>query len=256
MPMPIPRRHAVEEAAGSAVSIAAVSSAVKWTGGQYAAPAAMMGKLYFTAYDGINYTCSATVTASESKSVIFTAAHCLHGGFYGGYSTNLVFYPAIKDGFQSNYGSWAGKRIEVPLGWRTNRYPELDFGAVVLWANSSGQTIQSRTGALGITWNQPKNVYAWAFGYPGVAPFNGNNLYYCNGNTSTAFGNTSVLWIYCNMTQGASGGAWLYNFNSSTGMGLLNGVTSDILVCCGWPTIYSPWFGPTAGAVYNAVRYG
>jgi hypothetical protein len=111
------------------------------------------------------------------------------------------------------------------------------------------------TGALGITRNQPKNYYAYAFGYPGAAPFNGKDLYYCHGGTSVALLNSSVLALPCNMTPGSSGGGWLYNFNSGNGFGLLNGVTSELQT---WPGgwNYSPYFGNGAGTIYNLVRWG
>lgn len=242
---------------GPAVTIAplALSSAVKWPGGQYAAPAAMMGKLYFTDDQGFGGACSATVVSTEIKSVIFTAAHCVHGGRYRGYFTNLSFYPAVKNGFQSSYGGWPYRRIEVPLGWRTNSYPEFDYAGVVLLLNNKAQTVQSQTGALGITWNQPKNHYAYIFGYPGAAPFNGKDLHYCHGSTSVSFLNSSVIAVPCNMTQGSSGGGWLINFNSATGFGLVNGVMSTLQT---WPGgwNYSPYFGNGAGQIYNLVRWG
>jgi V8-like Glu-specific endopeptidase len=242
---------------GPAVTIAptALSSAAKWPGGQYAAPAAMSGKLYFTSDQGQGGVCSATVVSTEIKSVIFTAAHCVHGGKFRGYFSNLWFYPAVKNGFQSSYGGWPYLRVEVLAGWRTNSYPEMDFAGVVLLYNNLAQRVQSRTGALGITWNQPKNYYAYAFGYPGAAPFNGKDLYYCHGATSVSFLNSSVVALPCNMTPGSSGGAWLYNFNPATGFGLVNGVTSELQT---WPGgwNYSPYFGNGAGIIYNLVRWG
>jgi V8-like Glu-specific endopeptidase len=239
----------------AAIAPSALSSAAKWPGGQYAAPAAMMGKLYYTNDHGLGGACSATVVSTEIKSVIFTAAHCVHGGRYRGYFTNLTFYPAVKNGYQSTYGLWPYRRIEVPAGWRTNSYPEMDYAGVVLLLNNLAQTVQSRTGALGITWNQPKNHYAYAFGYPGLPPFNGNDLYYCHGGASASILNSSVLALACNMTQGSSGGAWLYNYNSITGFGLVNGVTSQLQT---WPGgwNYSPYFGNGAGTIYNLVRWG
>ena len=88
-----------------------------------------------------------------------------------------------------------------------------------------------------------------------VEPFNGKDLYYCHGGTSASFLNSSVLALACNMTQGSSGGAWLYNYNAATGFGLVNGVTSELQT---WPGgwNYSPYFGNGAGAIYNLVRWG
>jgi hypothetical protein len=98
--------------------------------------------------------------------------------------------------------------------------------------------------------NSPLSQYQFQFGYPTVAPFNGQLLTYCTG---TSFNDGGHNGIYCNMTEGASGGPWLDGFNGT--FGWLDSVNSWV----SWNSAgvrfkwNGPYFGNNAADLFNNV---
>lgn len=81
-------------------------------------------------------------------------------------------------------------------------------------------------------------------------------LAWCSGASVTDTRNTvspKMIGVDCNnMSHGASGGPWLWSYNSTTGYGYANSVNeggfgSD-------PHIWGPYFDSLFGAVYDAVK--
>ncbi|WP_285738752.1 trypsin-like serine peptidase [Kitasatospora phosalacinea] len=195
------------------------------------------GKVFMTAPNGGTGQCSATVVADPAhpgrSNLVWTAAHCVHEGKGGDWYRNLVFVPAYNSsGAASDHRRatlaevaplgqwWADKVITSPL-WTTegtkggdaaNQY---DF-AVVRVRGPEGETrsLEEAIGtAVPVWFDAPREQLAiQAWGYPAVAPFDGQELERCDsgrpGSRSFDASRPPMLVIGCTMTAGASGGGW------------------------------------------------
>ncbi|GLW55921.1 trypsin-like serine peptidase [Kitasatospora phosalacinea] len=195
------------------------------------------GKVFMTAPNGGTGQCSATVVADPAhpgrSNLVWTAAHCVHEGKGGDWYRNLVFVPAYNSsGAASDHRRatlaevaplgqwWADKVITSPL-WTTegtrggdaaNQY---DF-AVVKVHGPEGETrsLEEVVGtAVPVWFDAPREQLAiQAWGYPAVAPFDGQELERCDsgrpGSRSFDPARPPMLVIGCTMTAGASGGGW------------------------------------------------
>jgi hypothetical protein len=225
-------------------------SAVEWPGSTLSPPGSTGGKVFFTGDDGLNYVCSGSTVNSAGKNVVFTAGHCVHGGGPGRrYFTNWAFVPGYRDNVRP-FGTWTARQLWTLNGWSANRDRAYDIGAVVMNTDGLGRRIVNRVGGQGIEWNFPFYQYVYQFGYPSRAPFNGQRQYYCTGATFNDGGHEGIS---CNMTEGASGGPWLDDFNGT--FGWLDSVNSWVFwnaagVRYKWN---GPYFGNGAANLYNAV---
>ena len=190
-----------------------------------ASPYNKIGKLFFRQY-GVGYVCSA---ASQGNRGIITAGHCLHAGNNDprGWSTNVVFVPAYKDG-AAPYGQWVCDYATqtVFTVWYQRGLPNRDV-AGCRTINHAGRTLSNTVGSLGFGWNFSSDQHWFAFGYPAGAPFNGNRLIVCAASRARWDMTTvspATQGIGCDMTGGSSGGPWLLAF--SAGGGYVNGVNS------------------------------
>ncbi|MGQ9667606.1 MAG: trypsin-like serine peptidase [Anaerolineae bacterium] len=190
-------------------------------------PFITIGKLFFTQY-GMNYVCSAAVVGSSYASrSIMTAGHCLHAGDNksSGWSTNVVFVPAYKDG-AAPYGQWSASVLAVRTPWYTSADASKDVGAAKLNKNDAGKTITQVVGYLGFAWNQSRNLHWWELGYPAASPFNGNRMITCQSSYAydSPFGSSPRgMGVGCDMTGGCSGGPWVWRMATGN---YLNGVNS------------------------------
>jgi hypothetical protein len=128
---------------------------------------------------------------------------------------------------------------------------------VAILGTRNGYHIVSYLGGQGLRVNAGKYVYEYLFGYPAEGPFDGGNLWGCNGYASpewSYFGISSeTLKVSCNLTRGSSGGAWLNGWDGS--WGYLNGVNSRIDRIVNPTIMLSPYFDDTAWSLYNSTRY-
>lgn len=211
-------------------------------------PYSTHGKVFFT-NDGVNYVCSGTAVNSENKSIVWTAGHCVHGG--GSWETwhyNWAFVPAYKDGSRP-FGTWSARELWSLGGWVNNADLSYDLGAAVVYTNSSGQRLVDVVGGRGITWNQSRDQYFYAFGYPAAYPFNGQRLIVCESwwwaNDYPGSGPATMA-IGCDMTGGSSGGGWIVNgYTHSVNSYKYNNEPE---------VMYGPYHGDAAANLYNAVR--
>ncbi|BAJ31154.1 hypothetical protein KSE_53790 [Kitasatospora setae KM-6054] len=246
-PSPSPSAGAPE---GGSPSPAGASGAPSASGAPYAPPPVAAqpvprpytsypasGKVFMTAPGGGTGQCSATVVADPAhpgkSDLVWTAAHCVHEGRGGDWYKNLVFVPAYNSsGAASDHRKatlaevaplgqwWADKVITSPL-WTTegtrggdaaNQY---DF-AVVKVRGPEGETrsLEEAVGtAVPVWFDAPRERLAiQAWGYPAVAPFDGQELERCDsgrpGSRSFDPARPPMLVIGCTMTAGASGGGW------------------------------------------------
>jgi V8-like Glu-specific endopeptidase len=238
---------------GAAVAAKALAdpgaTAATWAGPATSPPATTSGKVFFTGADGLPYVCSGSTVNSAGKDVVFTAGHCV--GRFGVWfnAQPWIFVPGYNNG-NAPYGQWTAWQLWTRTAWLNNDNRAEDMGAAVMNTNASGWHIVDWVGGQGIEWNYPLAQYQFQFGYPQRTPFNGQLLKYCTGNSYNDGGHNG---INCNMTEGASGGPWLDDFDGT--FGWLDGVNSWVFwnaagVRYKWN---SPYFGNNAADLYNNV---
>jgi len=216
----------------------------------YRPPGSTSGKVFFTGDDGVNRVCSGSTVNSGGKNVVFTAGHCVHGGGAGRrYFTNWAFVPGYRDGARP-YGTWSARQLWSLNGWTNSGNRTYDIGAAVMNIDAAGRRIVNVVGGQGIEWNYPLSQFMYQFGYPSRTPFNGERLQLCTGTTYSDGGHQG---IQCNMTEGASGGPWLDDFDGT--FGRLDSVNSWVF----WDSNGNrykwngPYFGDGAHNLYNSV---
>jgi V8-like Glu-specific endopeptidase len=226
----------------------------------YTPTAYTQGKVFFTKAGGGNYACSGTIVNSEGKDSVWTAGHCVHGGSGGSWHYNWTFVPAYDDDLANPrpYGTWSAAYLSSRSAWTGSSDYSQDIGVATMNTNFGGWHIVDYFGGQGITVNRGKSgVYEYAFGYPAEWPFDGGNLYRCQGSTSPEwdywFTWSQTVKIPCDMTRGSSGGGWLNGYDGSWGW--LNGVNSRIDRIVGPTIMLSPYFDDDAWSLYNYTRY-
>jgi V8-like Glu-specific endopeptidase len=223
----------------------------------YSSTARTAGKVFFT-MNGSNFVCSGTIVNSEGKDTVWTAGHCVHGGQGGSWAYNWSFVPAYDDDLANPrpYGTWTAFQLWTKTAWTNNSNFSEDMGVAIM-NTRNGWHIVDYFGGQGIRVNAGKNVYEYAFGYPAESPFDGGNLYRCQGSTSPEwdswFSWSQTLKISCDMTRGSSGGGWLHGYDGNWGW--LNGVNSRIDRIVNPTIMLSPYFDDTAWSLYNDTRY-
>lgn len=232
--------------AGSGVTPFA-SSPTAWTGGGLIATTA--GKVFFQRADGGSFTCSATVANSDNKSVVLTAGHCVVDASTGEVYRNWVFIPGYTNGNRP-FGTFTANRLfnlaeYVSSGGNANW--DFAFAAV---GQVNGRSLVDTVGAQGIAFNSATGRHVHSFGYGGsAAEGSGERLNHCEGDEFIDGGRPgSTMWgIDCVQSGGSSGGAFLGDFDASTGSGTLVG---NISVSAG-DNEYHPTLGNEALDLYR-----
>lgn len=229
-------------------------------------PDRLNGKVFFTK-DGVDYLCSGTVVNSANKDMVDTAGHCVSDGA-GNFVTNWVFVP----GFGSNpsggnagtypYGIWTARELTTTEQWHHHGNIKQDLGYGVV-APLGGQDIATYLGGHGSSFNASRSQVFNAFGYPQAFPYNGRDQ---RVSVSRRYGDDaavngspgpSPIRIKSDLTGGASGGGWITNISSSTGLGKVNGHNSYRYVG-GSPAnadrMYGPYYGSEALALFNFTQ--
>lgn len=223
----------------------------------YSPTAYTNGKVFFTRGGG-SFACSGSIINTEGKNAVWTAGHCVHGGKGSVWHSNWTFVPAYDDDLANPrpYGTWSARFLSSRTAWTNNSDFSQDIGVATM-NTRNGWRIADYFGGQGFTVNRGKNVYEYAFGYPGEWPFDGGNLMRCQGGTSPEwdywFTWSQTLKISCDMTRGSSGGPWLYGYNGN--WGYLNGVNSRIDRILNPTIMLSPYFDNDAWSLYNYTRY-
>ncbi|HEU5104430.1 MAG TPA: hypothetical protein VFU11_01185, partial [Solirubrobacterales bacterium] len=202
--------------------------------------------------------CSGTAIRSPNRSVVFTAAHCIHGGGPGGswYGDRSAFVPAYRFG-QRPFGLFPVRWIDTAKQWRSSESENFDVGAMVVGPNERGQTLGEAVGGAGIAWNlKPRQTFD-VHGYPAEAPFDGETQRLCQGTRFLGHDPNSFVYpgplnlaVACGLNGGASGGGWMIDGET------LNSVTDYGYFDEGSPA-YGPYFGKEAARLYGraaAVR--
>jgi V8-like Glu-specific endopeptidase len=197
-----------------------------------------VGVLFSVRPDGTPRGCTATLVDSPNKSLLWTAAHCLHTGRGGGFHTQLVFAPGYRPpatGNQSPYGVWpvtqSGITGEWPgkgitkwgslKAWKTAQH---DAAALVVGRNAAGQLIRDALGvSQRIRFKVRRARGVKMIGYPAAAPYLGYTLMQCGpGRTRTQPYAINLFSIPCTLGPGMSGGPALTGLDAA-GVGTVIG---------------------------------
>jgi hypothetical protein len=177
------------------------------------------GKVFFTL--GLtDYSCSGTGVRSPSRSLVWTAGHCVSDPGVTGpeFATNWEFVPGYEEG-RKPFGEWPASSLATTRQWGgdgplSGGDTDFDFGAAVVGPRG-GRSLQTAIGARRVAFRQARDKVYKAFGYPADQPppeFDGRHLFMCQsryrGSDPTA-GPPSPLRISCDMTGGSSGGGWV-----------------------------------------------
>jgi hypothetical protein len=216
---PSPTRSGTTTLAYSTEATSTEATPVSPVGNYATPPASYVGKIYFHR-PGVSgdYTCSGTAIVSQNNSVVDTAGHCLYEN--GVWSTIVMFCPQYYNG-KPPAGCWSEFQLYVSPFWFNNQsnYTH-DLGMIVV--QPLGQTtLVAGVGAADYYPNLPlatlQSLTVTAYGYPAVAPFNGEQMYSASGNITTAdiTGGTMLQISNDDMNAGASGGPWFVTYNGT-----------------------------------------
>jgi V8-like Glu-specific endopeptidase len=245
------RMRRAEPAAPAQAPTAGAVQAPAFTAGEYPGdytvpPASTHGKVFFTSR-GTDYVCSGTALASQNRSVVWTAGHCVNDG-PGAFHTNWAFVPAYRDGARP-LGTWTARRLLTTDGWGSRGDLGVDLGAAIVSTTAAG-ALTDRVGGRAIAFNYDRNQTFSSFGYPAGAPFTGGRLWVCQSPLAGSDPSTSpaTMAIGCDMTSGSSGGSWVvgssvYSVNSY-------GYAADPQV------LYGPYQGAAAQALFASAQAG
>lgn len=181
-------------------------------------PFRTVGKVFFTK-DGNWRACSGAVIASENRSVVWTAGHCVADQGSEDWHDRWIFVPAYEDG-NAPLGQWSARTKATFVAWYSDGNRNYDLGAVVV-EERDAQSIASVTGSLGWMFNAQRSQDWRELGYPGSGSlFSGQKMWECfapydggDGVGSNSGPRTSAI-TDCDMTGGASGGPWVVAFEN------------------------------------------
>ena len=216
-----------------------------WTGGGAVVGAA--GRVFFTV-NGSNSSCSATAVSSANRSTVITAGHCVK--ITGRFHQNWVFVPGYDNG-NAPFGTWTARQVFLTPQWMSSEDLSFDIGAVVV-NDLDGALLTDVVGGQGVAFNQSRGQDMYAFGWPAAGPYDGTTMIYCSGTTFDATLTTGIG-MYCDLTAGASGGAWLQQFDESSGTGVLASVNSYKMNFVP-DYVFGPYFGMDAQNLYDIAE--
>ncbi len=176
-------------------------------------PWCTIGKVFFT-QNGNNYVASAS---SLGNKAIWTAGHVVHAGNNSpsGWSTNMIFVPAYRDG-NAPFGKWPALSLATRTLWYQKGIPDgltEDMGGAILGV-LNGKSISQVVGCLGFAYNFSRFQHWDSMGYPAEAPFNGQRMWDCEASYAYDGQVSGIppMAIGCDLTGGCSGGPWIWQF--------------------------------------------
>jgi V8-like Glu-specific endopeptidase len=214
-------------------------------------PYCTIGKIFFN-QGGRSWVGSA---AAIGRNGIWTAGHCVHSGNgqSSGWSSNLVFVPAYRDG-AAPLGQFTMRQLFCRTSWYQNGIPGglfEDMGAAIM-NPLNGRMLSQVVGWLGFAWNFPRNQVWTSLGYPAAPPFNGLRMWQCTApyaNDGSVPGSPRTIGIGCSMTGGCSGGPWVLGLGSTNYVNGHNSYRPNNQPL----EIYSPYSGNNARSLMQLV---
>ncbi len=207
------------------------------------------GKIFFSNNSG-TYTCSGDAVNSGNRSIVATAGHCVVDANTGEVYQNWVFIPGYQNGSRP-FGTFTASSLH----WMSQRIGNPDPTWDAAFATVSpvnGRSLVDTVGGEGIGFDQGPGQYVYSFGYGGsTTEGNGERLNWCAGNEVFEAGHPGGgIWgIDCIQTGGSSGGAFLQNFDTATGVGMQIGNIS----VSGSGREWHPYYGWEAHDAYNSA---
>lgn len=202
-----------------------------------------VGKVFFSTAEG-DFVCSGNLVESDNESTVSTAGHCVVDG--GEFVENFVFAPAYDHGV-SEHGLWAAEELATTTAWAESGDFEQDAGFAVL-ETRGGQSAADVVGeASPIVFDQPRDQFFSAYGYPAASPYDGESLHRCPGRAQDDPYGSSTRGIPCDMTGDSSGGPWFIGDGPDGAQNSVNSYSyrDDP------DTMYGPYFGPAIEEVYT-----
>lgn len=218
-------------------------------------PARTHGRVFFSIPGRGSFYCSGTVVRSPGRSMVLTAGHCVYDDSARRFATNWMFVPGYENG-QRPYGEWPARRLATTPMFRSSGDLRYDAGVAIVRRNANGRGVQDRVGARGIAFNQPRNQFYRAFGYPAQSPYNGQRLYRCDSpyrGDDQRFSPPRPMRIQCDMTAGASGGGWVVDGHFVTSL-TSYGYECGLLSCPERNRLFGPYFGHVVRDLYRSNR--
>lgn len=214
-------------------------------------PYCTVGKVFFK-QNGGSYVASA---AAIGKNGLWTAGHVVHAGnnSASGWSTNMVFVPAYKDG-AAPLGTFTVRQLFCRTQWYQHGNPGglfEDMGAAIM-NPLNGRMLSQVTGWLGFAWNFPRNQVWTSLGFPAAPPFNGQRMFQDTApyaNDGNVPGSPHPEGIGCSMTGGCSGGPWVIGLGSTNYVNGENSYRPNSQPL----EIYSPYYGDNARSLMQLV---
>jgi len=180
-------------------------------------PQVVHGKIFFTA-GATDYSCSGTIVYSQSRSLVYTAGHCVYSQTEHDWVTNLVFIPGYENG-NMPLGYVSAVWISTTDQWLNNGNFSYDIGVIKV-----DYPIEELFAARQIAFDlNPvlgnKGREYTLYGYPSEPspPFDGEILRGCRVrfvDYDSDQGPPRPLAVApCSMGQGSSGGGWITSGN-------------------------------------------
>jgi hypothetical protein len=230
-----------------------------WPGSLTAFSPGAVGKLFFTEPSG-NYVCSAAATyGGSTKSMVWTAGHCV--GPQGGHSyySNFLFCPGYNNG-EGVRGCWGWSLAQQNSGWYYNGYFADDYAYLKMAStgDKKAKPVVAVTGGLGFAWNWGRDQFWSDFGYPSGSPYSGGQMVVTEAehrydvNNPVSGDPTPDNSIGSSQTPGFSGGPWILSFgpkNPQDPIGHGNWINSD-------NSYYFTSGGPGGGNEYGVEIQG
>jgi hypothetical protein len=215
------------------------------------------GKVFFVDGAGQPSSCSGTVVNSPSRNLITTAAHCVWSIEAHRFHTEIQFVPAYDHG-SAPYGTFVASTARVLDEYRDSSDDpganiESDIAFVALRPDDRQQEVVDAVGGDGlVTGGGPRTTDARVFGYPADID-GGESLRSCTTSAAPDLGRAGTPDIVhgCGFGPGASGGAWVQDYDPATDRGNVFSVTSRCDVAKGYSL--GPRLGPAVRAMFDAA---
>jgi V8-like Glu-specific endopeptidase len=178
-----------------------------------------VGALFTVSGKGhLQHFCTGAVVYSPHGNLVITAAHCVQGRQLGS-TGNVIFAPGYHNG-RFPHGKWQVMSAIVDRAWQKNENPNDDVAFLVV--GRDGRRIEKYTGAESIRTDVSLPKYVQVIGYPDSA----SDPVECHGKARTlALAGYQQLVFDCGgYTGGTSGGPFLMDVDSQTGLGVVIGV--------------------------------
>jgi V8-like Glu-specific endopeptidase len=190
---------------------------------------------------GTGHFCTASVVQSPGADLAVTAAHCVAGKSLG-----IVFVPGYHDG-QAPYGTWVVTEVFTDQEWQSSADPDDDVAFLQLAPATDGTRVADVTGAEQLTTSTSVPRLVQVIGYPLYT----NEPVTCMNWTRT-FSSTQLEFDCGGYPDGTSGGPFLANADSPTGMGTVIGVIGGYEQGGDTDAVsYAAVFGPRVAALYQ-----